>query len=62
MNRREFMACAVMLASNASLANMHQHGMSGEQKKYLASDCQFILHAKQTTYLTSDCQNNNFAC
>ena len=37
MNRREFMACAVMLASNASLANMHLHGMSGEQKKYLAS-------------------------
>ena len=37
MNRREFMACAVALASQASVASMHMHEMSPVQKKYLAA-------------------------
>ncbi len=32
MNRREFMACAVALASQASVASMHMHEMSPVQK------------------------------
>jgi gluconate 2-dehydrogenase gamma chain len=37
MNRREFMACAIMLAANASNASMHKHNFSDDQKKYIAA-------------------------
>ena len=37
MNRREFMACAIMLASNASFASLHKHDLTDDQQKYIAA-------------------------